>query len=953
MPFDANNPKPLRRTLKEIDTVNDNPSKSTRRVIQRIQPGTKFLGHYELLELIERGGMGIVFKARNRNDGSIVAIKEFISGEDIPTEDRDRFIREINTTKMLDHPNIIKVIDSGISKSNHYWFAMEYIAGGTLLEWLNEQNPSIEEICIVTQKIALAIGYAHSRGIVHRDLKPGNAMITKHGTPLVMDFGLAKDATSKLHLTNSGVAIGTYNYMPPEQAEGKLHHVDERSDIYSIGAILYQLLTGIPPFVGKSEIDILNQIINDEPIPINKINPEIDQDVQTITMKCLEKEKKNRYQSAAELSDDIERYLNNEKIKAIPPGNLLKTYRKLKRNRTFVFTLLILLAASFIVFSFYRKNAEYRKSAKEFTSKAIDVIVKSEREKRELQQQILNEQHGKWRLAFEDNFENGNYSENWDILSGTGKIVNGKLVIKPERNAYLVLKRQIAGNIRLEFDCEITSDYVSDISCFFNALYHPGKKHIEDYGYIIQYGGQNNTMNSIKKGITSDTETLWENKDNPLVKERVYHVSVEKVNDRINLTVNDRKIITLTDKNPLYGFNRNTLGFYLWKSTIKFDNIKVHILGTPERPDLFDVAQRHEMLGHYQTALNLYNDIYYSTLSLTRKEKAKRAIKSIDKKIMFLSRKKDYIEFTRNLWPESKTSISFDIENEALSLRIVDTKGMIKDLNNIISIPVNSLSIDSESLLDITALKYMPLNSLTLANVPIKNLSPLKGNTLKSLKIESAPDLIDISAIDGQPLEKLFISNTRISDISCLENCPLKTLTLINCPVKDIKTLNKLDLKHLKLEACDISDISAISGKTIHTLSLNKTKVQDINTLNTTKLRNLYLAHTRITDISTLTNSHILALDISNTPVKDFSPLKTSFINGLSASKTLLDNLDFVAPLKDHLTDMDISFTQIKDLSPLLDISQLDSLTIDKKQAENNKDILEKLKYTTINIREN
>ncbi len=370
------NPQKLLRKKTQKQITNKEPKKrSTRQFLKVIAPGTRFIGQYELLELVERGGMGVVYRARNRNDGSIVAIKEFVSGEDIPKEDAERFKHEIDTTMMLDHPNIIKIINFGISKSHNYWFAMEFVAGGDLLQWLEEKDPEINQVCKLLITIATAVQHAHDKGIIHRDLKPGNILMKDNGEPLVMDFGLAKDASfSAENITQNGIALGTYNYMPPEQALGNNNQIDTRSDIYSIGAILYQVLTGIPPFVGKNELDILTQIIECDPVPIFKINPDVPVSIQTITMKCLEKEKRHRYSSAQEVADELGRYLNGIPITAKPPCKLRMIKKCVRKNRSVITTLITLLVSIGIVFAFYVKNLKKQTTSGIYAS-SMDIKI--------------------------------------------------------------------------------------------------------------------------------------------------------------------------------------------------------------------------------------------------------------------------------------------------------------------------------------------------------------------------------------------------------------------------------------------------------------------------------------------------------------------------------------------------------------------------------------------------
>ncbi len=358
--------------------------------------GLESLGPYRIISEIGRGGMGVVYKAYHPELKRTVALKVLIAGEDASDGAIARFRREAEAVARLGHhPNIVPVYDIGCEGRLHY-FAMHFVDGKSLDKRIREGMLESKSAALITRKIAEALQHAHANGVLHRDIKPANILMadSRQGSrvegggpgrseprvrsseeggaascdgqhcadahvldprpstlhpdkpvqqeePMLTDFGLAKDAASESNITRSGVTLGTLHYMPPEQADGRIRDIDARSDIYSLGATLYEMLAGKPPLDAETDVNLIHRILFDEPLPVRSLNPAADRDIETICHKCLSKDSAMRYQSALELSEDLGRYLRGEAVKARPASIVQRVYRKARRQKAIIATVMV------------------------------------------------------------------------------------------------------------------------------------------------------------------------------------------------------------------------------------------------------------------------------------------------------------------------------------------------------------------------------------------------------------------------------------------------------------------------------------------------------------------------------------------------------------------------------------------------------------------------------------
>ena len=270
---------------------------------------------YEILEVIGHGGMGVVYKANQQGLNRLVALKMVLAGASASPHDLARFRAEAESVAQLQHPNIVQIFEIG-EQNGCPFLALEYVGGGSLAEHLNGTPVAPRQAAELVLSLARAIEHAHDRGIVHRDLKPANVLLQPDGLPKIADFGLAKREKANQSHTQTGTILGSPSYMSPEQASGRTDEIGPATDIYALGVILYELLTGRPPFKGATVLETIDQVREHDPVPPRFLLPKTPRDLETICLKCLEKRPQRRYASAGDLAADLRAYLQGEPISA-------------------------------------------------------------------------------------------------------------------------------------------------------------------------------------------------------------------------------------------------------------------------------------------------------------------------------------------------------------------------------------------------------------------------------------------------------------------------------------------------------------------------------------------------------------------------------------------------------------------------------------------------------------
>lgn len=332
------------------------------------QVGERF-GDYELISEIARGGMGVVYKARHTKLNRVVALKMILGGRFSSADDIQRFQMEAAAAARLDHSGIVSVYDIGEHEGQAY-FAMKYVEGGSLGDHMDALRGNPGEAARLLVAVARSVHHGHVRGILHRDLKPANILIADDGEPLVTDYGLAKSTGDESNITKTGAVVGTPSYMSPEQAAGS-NNLTTATDVYAIGAMLYELLTGRPPHKDETPVKTVMSVINDSPQPPSHWNRSVDRDLELICLKCIERDPEERYPSADAIAHDLEAWIDGKPISVQPPSGIAVMRRWLKENRRVAFSALamvigLLFSLPFLIGFFGNKSVSFELYEKYF-----------------------------------------------------------------------------------------------------------------------------------------------------------------------------------------------------------------------------------------------------------------------------------------------------------------------------------------------------------------------------------------------------------------------------------------------------------------------------------------------------------------------------------------------------------------------------------------------------------
>jgi serine/threonine protein kinase len=759
------------------------------------------LDHYRVHQKLGQGSMGIVYEAWDTIAEKWVALKIMKFGFPRSEHDLHRFRKEAESIAKLNHPGIVRFYSWGSIEGTHY-YTMDLVEGWTLDAWVNRTNPSVNRCISTFRKVVQAIEYAHQNGVIHRDLKPGNIMVTENHEPQVMDFGLAHDESKPISLTVAGTLLGTPFYMSPEQAEARMSDIGPHSDVWSLGVILYEALTGYLPFTGRNIYEVLYSLLHGDPISPRRINSHIPRSVEAVILKCLEKNSNHRYSKAAFLEEDLQACLEKRPISIQTRGFFQTIRKKFQRKKR----------VSFEAFSVEREARRKAESTREQLEKKVE---------RELRRE--------WSVVFEDDFSDPNVESRWEVLGGNWIVKDGTIGLQGGYPQVMYLKQAAAGDVRLECICHSEEEAAGELSCFLSAV--PTVPHIQscNTGYMFQYGA----LSSGRLLLARNDRFVLERTGEHVVGKKTYHLRAERSGARLSFWVNQQLQYEWTDPEPLDGYERSLVGLYFWRSNICIHQVRVSQLSTPLKEDLLDVGQRLLARHHYQAAKDLFTEVKTFATEPERIDRARKGIEHVTKIIQLSEQLPKIREDLSQYWRDPLVQLNKD----RLLVRI--SGGNLGHLKPLEKLPISELHCSITGTTDLEALKAMPLKVLNANKNQIQEADALQEAPLESLQL-SGNRLTRIDFLKGLPLNTLTVDANNIEDLTPLKGLSITNLRISRNPIKDLKALEGLPLTELRVERTLIETLDGLQGTNLRTLSCMSNQITDLSPLEGLPLSELY-----------------------------------------------------------------------------------------------------------------
>ena len=853
------------RTVQLETTVDFNPE-----AILRVEAGRK----YQMGGIIAKGGMGAVYHARDLNCRRRVAVKVLPKEQKSQVEDLLRFIEEAQITSQLEHPNIVPVHELGIDAEGNVYYTMKYVRGVTLTEVLDgirrgivefvEQYP-LARLLTIFQKACDAVAFAHAKGVVHRDLKPDNIMLGDYGEVQVMDWGLAKvvknaavssstavpiavgldqraaamDAKQEARRravkeirdeiesvrtdtigsglrTMSGRVMGTPGFMAPEQAKAGEAIIDTRTDIYSLGAILYSILALRPSVSSKDIKESLRRILAGDIVPPLAFN-----DPEQV-VKVL-KEKTGR--------------VVDPKSIAMPhcPGGQIPE-----------------------VLSDIAMKAMAMNPAERYPT------VK------DLQQEVEAYQDGLiWHVVADEDFSKVDAADllgRWEAIGGQHEIVDGELRMRGGEPQILLLKRDVSGDVRIEFECYEEGLYLSDVGCFLGAIRLANRRQVPASGYELKYGAYENTSNVLMR---SDIK-VWTERVSPITRGTKYRVLAERIGSRLRLVVNDQEIFKYSDPDPLSGSDRTAVGILGWRADSRYTRVKVLTLSTPMKSDILDTAERHLQKGHYVTAMDLFQEVIDSEAAGERLRRAQRGREAAENRRVMMQNLAQWQAKLEKAWPG--VPIQARMDNDGLTVEV--TNAGVTDLEPLRGLPLTTLYCNGNKIKDLEPLRGMRLITLSCSGNPLESLEPLRGMPLVTLFCECCR----ITSLDPVRETKLTMlncgGNPGITTLEPLRGLPLNWLCAWGCPVSTLEPLAGMRLTTVYADHTGLTGLEPLKGMPLNILHISGNRISSLEPLRGSSLTMLHAGHNELCDLSPLKGLSLTMFSCHANRVKSLAPLK-------------------------------------------------------------------------------
>ena len=853
--------------------------------VLRVEGGEK----YRMGPVLAEGGMGLVREAEDLRCLRTVALKRLLKGEKISDEDRERFISEAQITSRLEHPNIMPIHELGFDINRNVYYTMKYIHGRTLTDILMDIRRENEEVIEqyplsrllnIFQKVCDATAFAHSKGIMHCDLKPDNIMVCDFGEVVLTDWGLARyvdetpaghgilkdleeaaerlegeaaaraaageepfsaplraDTVGAVTRTSTGAIMGTPGFMAPERVLDDAT-IDMRSDVYSLGATLYSVITLRAPIAGADMNEMLRKILRGDIVPpVGYNHPEtlpeqnrpskppvfphcpegvIPEPLSKIAMRALATDPDERYASVQELQEDVEAYQNG--------------------------------------------------------------LI--------------------WHTVLDDDFSDPDVASRWQLVGGSWELKDGELRVYGGEPQLLILKKDVPGDVRIEYECRQESPYLNDMSCFMAARRSKSSKEIAYSGYEFKFGGYDNSMNLLVRG----DRRLWSEVASPIERGKRYRIRAERVGSRLRLVVNNKEILRVHDADPLTGGDRTAIGLFGWIADTRFSRITVSCLGAPWKSDVLDLADRQAQKGSYEMAEALYREAMESFPDTARAERARRGLESVHRcKELNVQLPVIRAELEK-AWPDS--TIHLGMDNDGFTLDIAD--GEIESLEPLRGLPLRTLYCQNNRIRSLEPLRGMSLVTLNCGGNPVGSLEPLRGMSLTTLICEHC-DVDSFEPLRGMPLAMLIAGGNPVRTLDPLRGMPMTNLSVWGCEIEDLEPLKGMPLSVLYCNTNRVRTLDPLRGMMLVMLNCSGNEIDSLEPLRGAPLKVLHFGLNHVSSLAPLRGMKLNMATFTGNRVSSLEPLRGMPMGVLTCANNRLATLEpFVeSPPEDFLFDCD------------------------------------------------
>ncbi len=897
--------------------------------------------------------MGVVFEAVDREHLRRVALKMLRNDLDVSEEDRRRFRAESSAMARLRHPGIVPVFEVGCHDGIDY-FTMELIEGVSFDAWLRTLHRTYRERVAIVAQISHALAHAHNQGVIHRDLKPANILIDASGVARVTDFGLARtldNDVARTRLTEPGRTVGTPAYMSPEQARGQ--PTDSRCDVWGLGAILYEALTGRPPYVGESTYVVMNAVVTDPPLPPRKLDRSIPRELEAVTLHCLEKNAHHRYAGAQELADDLERWLAGQPVRAKHASLLRRCGQKLHRHRLVASLLLaiVLVAGAFAAYGLL----EHRRTRADW----IPVYFQSFNGGPEVAAPVAPPSG----IGF--------YGFNLEDAVRPWPQSQDGLHVRPDQ--WLWLKDlHVVGDVRVTIELSMRHPDGVEI-CLDSRQERLAQDGLVPTGYSCQFAGYHGSVDLISRNPLPRLADINTAVDSRCQEDVLHTVVIERQGESLALSVDGQMSVSDEDPLPLTGSGLDGIGLRTYCPDLVLRSLRVERLALPEKASPLIAGDALVQAGSYQEAIGNYLSVArdhpggsLAELALTKAYFASMRTPSADPvaaasirheldasfpSTRYLPRLQEldaihawnHGDFTKALAllapiyaadRHARTAVRLISANHprlghdqvrtlllwigaSSSVRDLDLSFLNLDaLAGLEPLALRSLRVSGNSLDSLAPLMRMPLETLDCASNHLQDLQPLSAMPLRSLYagdnlITSVEPLASCTS-----LVQLDLSNNSLSSLKPIAQLPLALLiasgnVLGQAPVPNPR------MQDLELDRCSLGDLAPLAGSHLQSLRALCNRIGNLAPLSGSILTELRLDMNQVADLGPLARCpHLDVLSVGANKVASLAPLAGLPLKRLYCEDNLISDL---SPLRgSHLESLRCAGNQVQSLEPLL-----------------------------------